>query len=54
MTQIIRDQAVFSSLNQCCPSSQSCHHAEAPLITASTYTFVLCLLAYGLAEGVFA
>jgi hypothetical protein len=32
---------------------KACHHAEAPCIVASAYTFVLCLLAYRPTEGVF-
>jgi hypothetical protein len=54
MTQTIRDYAVFSSLSRCHPSSQARHHAEALSIVASAYTFMSYLLAYHLAEGVFA
>jgi hypothetical protein len=54
MTQTIRDYAVFSSLSRCHPSSQACHHAEALSIVASAYIIMSCLLAYHLAEGVFA
>jgi hypothetical protein len=34
------------------PFVSRCHHAEAPWILASAYTFVLCLLAYRPTEGV--
>jgi hypothetical protein len=44
----------FSSLSRCCPSSQACHLAEALSTVASAYSFMLCLLAYHLVEGVFA
>jgi hypothetical protein len=54
MTQTIRDYVVFSSLSQCRPSSEVCHHAEALSIVASAYIFMSRLLACHLAEGVFA
>jgi hypothetical protein len=54
MIQTIKDYAVFSSLSRCHPSSQAYHHAEALLIVASAYSFMLRLSACHLAEGVFA
>jgi hypothetical protein len=54
MTQIMWDYADFSSLSQCHPSSQSCHHADALSVSASAYIFMSRLLACYLAEGDFA
>jgi hypothetical protein len=54
MAQTIRDYAVFSSLSQCHPSSQACHHAEAFLVIASAYIFMSQLLACYFAKGIFA
>jgi hypothetical protein len=53
-TQTIRDYAIISSLGRCHPSSQARHHAEALLVVASAYVFMLQLIACYLAESVFA
>jgi hypothetical protein len=53
-TQTIGVYVVFSSLSRCHPLSQARHHAEALLVVASAYVFMLQLLACYLVEGVFA
>jgi hypothetical protein len=53
MVQTITGYMDFCSLSRCHLLSQVCRHAEALSIVASAYIFMLCLLAYRPAEGVF-
>jgi hypothetical protein len=48
------DYIVFSPLSRYRPSSLACHHADAPSIITSANIFMLHLLMYCPAEGVFA